>query len=185
MTEVFDHLKQRLKHPFLGSLSISFILWNWRAFLFATTGDLSPSERIQHIVEVTTDSGVTKQWTFLIEPLIAALIVSLIILPVGSLVVGLVLHCSIVIEGNLRDLINRKWNKSDILKYRHARDLCVYASGRIGQLRNHTNANNPVPANVVQEHLDEARNALQGIGKDDLNEITRTWQNLRNQNKIQ
>lgn len=60
-----DTLKEgfmgRLSDPFFSRYSVSFLLWNWKTFVVLFS-DLAPMAKINLMIEVTSDHGLTGFW---------------------------------------------------------------------------------------------------------------------------
>jgi len=52
--EIFDALNSRVRSPIFGSISIAFIVFNWKALFFLTFANTTASERIHFFDDHTT-----------------------------------------------------------------------------------------------------------------------------------
>ncbi|WP_374076952.1 hypothetical protein [Bdellovibrio bacteriovorus] len=178
MEKILEIAKERMNHPFMGSFTVGFIMWNWRAVLYATTGNADASARIENIIAVTIGTGEQKSWTFICEPLIFAFLVAVLILPVGTFLLEIWNHLALVLEGNTKDWITNKWNTSDDIKFRQTRDINSYARASVGELWNLANNSASVSSSDVHKHLGNLTQLLEPVRNNNAAEISRTWRNL-------
>ncbi len=182
MESVLDIAKERMRHPFLGSFSIGFIMWNWKAFIYATTGSAEASERIDKILSVTIGIGENRQWFFLYEPLIFAFVVAIVILPLGTSVLELWQHFVLVKEQNIKDQISAKWNESDDLILKKSQDLGGYSRHLVSIVLDDLNKNK---GQGLDPRLQKAMQFLEPIQKQDAAMIKKAWDDLPKEYKSQ
>ncbi|QDK43865.1 hypothetical protein DOM22_01150 [Bdellovibrio sp. ZAP7] len=172
MEKILELAKERMNHPFIGSFTVGFIMWNWRVVLYATTGSVETDNRIANIIAVTTGTGSSKDWTFVVEPLLFALLVSVIILPIGTLLLELWNHVGLVIESNIKDVITDKWDTSDDLKFRQTRDIVTVVRKKIAAIAQMAGSGNALM------DVKEAYDMLEAVQQNNATSITRVWKEL-------
>lgn len=87
INSVMDSYSERIKNPFLGSFSITFFLYNWRAFLILLFSDLKIEEKIKII-----DTEYCNIWALVIPILIAMFYI--LVLPYINLLFDWILSIS-------------------------------------------------------------------------------------------
>lgn len=182
MESIFNIAKDRMSHPFLGSFSIGFIMWNWKAFIYATTGSADASERIDRIISVTVGTGANRQWFFLYEPLIFACVIAVIIFPLGTLALELWQHFVLVKEQNFKDKISAKWNESDELILKKTQDMGAYSRHLVSLVLDDLDRNR---GQGLDPRLQKAMQVLEPIQNQNAAMIKKAWDDLPKEYKNQ
>ena len=99
-----DSIKGRLDNPFLGSFIFSFIFCNWKYWLIVTTGELSPSQRIEQIQALLNSKHSSLTFS---EPLFLALVFT-ILYPLLSGLINYCYHAVKLFEENKKDRLTEK-----------------------------------------------------------------------------
>lgn len=179
---VQKELSERLKHPLIGPFLISFAIYNWRCWLFATIGDTTVEKRIASIVTATIHDPQDPSYCFVVIPMICGVIYSFLLFPFSTFIINTYYHWVKIGENNSKAFLSKKFDRSLEVLYNNAVKLVSYAydqivgqSNELGALDS-ANKNDLRKANKV---LNDALSFISPIKVNDTELIAEAMERLR------
>lgn len=172
-----EHLKDRFRHPFLGTFSVAFLVYNWQAVLYATTGTAEADVRIANIVITTWGKADARNSDFIFHPFYAAVFLSLI-LPVATSLLNVLYHYYKVIENNFRDKISDEFANSSALKFRQTRDISRHLIAKAVEFKKPIQTGIQPKPDAIVNVLSEIITGLNVVATDQGKQIKSYWSNV-------
>lgn len=180
MDAIKDYLNSRLKHPFLGTLTLSLLFANWKIILISTTGNLNPAERIDQILKLELSF-----WSNLTLPILIALLF-VILYPILNTISILFFHLIKIKEESWKTTITENYDMTTSRQLSKTRSILKVHVDEHNALNNSlevqltqlypTTASNQLRADLKSSR--ELNNKLSALSSNDSSYINSTYRNL-------